>query len=238
MHDARGAEEGRERTAGTWQLPLPGWVRLVLWTGLLAVAAYVAGWAVAGSLRAGYEPREQAISELFELGAPAASRAILVASLLLSGVVFLALAPALHRTLPGAGRSGPVLVAVAGIGTLGVVAAPCTPGCPGAASSTIDLWHTITAGTGYTALAAAPLAFGWRLRAAEPRLARWSAVVGGAAIVLFALHTLDLGLFAPGVQQRLFNTVADAWYVLIAAAILLRDARRRRRVTVAQQAGP
>ncbi len=238
MDSATGAGEGRDRTAGAWQLPLPGWMRLTLWGGLVAVVAYVAGWAVAGSIRAGYEPREQAISELFELGAPFASRAILVASLLLSGVVFLALAPALHRTLPGAGRLGPVLVAVAGVGTLGVVAAPCTPGCPGADNSALDLWHTVTAGTGYTALAAAPIAFGWRLREAEPPLARWSLLIGAAAIVLFGLHTLELGLLAPGVQQRVFNTVADAWYVLIAAAVLLRDARHRRTVAVAQRARP
>ena len=238
MRSAMGHHDGGDSTAGAWQLPLPGWVRLTLWAGLVAVAAYVAGWAIAGSLRAGYEPSEQAISELFELGAPAASRALLVVTLLLSGAVFLALAPALHRTLPGEGRFGPVLVAVAGVGTLGVVAAPCTPGCPGAANSTLDLWHTITAGIGYSTLAAAPLAFGWRLRAAEPRLARWSAVIGAAAILLFVLHTLDIGLLAPGAQQRLFNTVADAWYVMIAAAILLRDARLRRSVAVEQRARP
>lgn len=220
-----------------WDLPAPRWVRATLWGSLLAVTVYVGGWAVAGHLRPGYDPSEQAISELFELGAPWISRGPLIAGLLLSGVAFLALAPALHRTLPGRGPTGPVLVAIAGVGTLGVIAAPCTPGCPGAATSGFDLWHTITAGTGYTALAAAPLAFAWRLRDAEPVMAAWSAVIGAASIVLFALHTLDVGLLDPGVQQRVFNTVADAWYVLIVVWIMVRDVRERRHHLVSARSG-
>ena len=219
---------GAERTRSHWRLPLPVWVRGTLWGSLVAVTIYIGGWAVAGQLLPGYDPREQAISELFELGAPWAARGPLVAGLVLSGVAFLALAPALHRTLPGHGLTGPVLVAVAGVGTLGVLAAPCTPGCPGAAASTIDLWHSVTAGTGYTALAVAPMAFAWRLRRVEPGLARWSALLAAAALVLFTLHTLGIGLLPPGVQQRVFNTVADAWYVLIVVWVLVQDARRRR----------
>ena len=217
-----------ELDATGWALPAPAWVRAVLWGSLVAVVSYVGGWAVAGQLRPGYDPRQQAISELFELGAPWASRGLLVASLLLSGVAFLALSPALHRTLPGRGLAGPLLVAIAGVGTLGVVAAPCTPGCPGAESSTVDLWHSITAGAGYTALAAAPLAFAWRLRQVEPVLARWSALIGGSSAALFAVHTLDLGLLDEGVGQRVFNTVADAWYVLVVVWILARHARATR----------
>lgn len=210
-----------------WQLPAPPWVRATLWGSLVAVTTYIGGWAVAGQLRPGYDPREQAISELFELGAPWASRGLLVVGLLASGVAFLALAPALHRTLPGHGLTGPVLVAIAGVGTLGVLAAPCTPGCPGAASSTLDLWHSVTAGAGYTALAAAPMAFAWRLRGVEPGMARWSALLAVAALVLFAIHSLGGGLLPPGLQQRVFNTVADAWYVLIVVWILVQDARQR-----------
>lgn len=212
------------RSPASWGLPAPRWVRLTLWGSLSAVTLYVGGWLLAGWWRADYDPQQQAISELFELGAPGTSRWMLVAGLLASGVAFLALAPALHRTLPGHGRTGPVLVAVAGIGTLGVVAAPCTPGCPGAATSTLDLWHSITAGVGYSALVAAPLAFAWRLRVAAPVLAVWSACIGGTAAVLFAVHTLGVDLLDPGAAQRLFNTVADAWYVLVVVWILVRDA--------------
>ncbi len=198
------------------QWAVPRWVRGALWFGLVAVVLYVAGWAIAGQVRADYDPLEQAISELFALGAPWSSRGLLLAGLVLSGIAFLWLAPALHRALPGRGRLGPALVVVAGLGTLGVVAAPCTEGCPGADTSTTDTWHAITAGVGYTALVLAPLAFAWRLRRALPALARWSAIIGGTGLVLFGIYVLGLVDAVPGLQQRVFNTIADAWYVLVA----------------------
>ena len=198
------------------------WVRGALWFGLVAVVLYVAGWAVAGQVRADYDPLEQAISELFALGAPWSSRGLLLAGLVLSGIAFLWLAPALHRALPGQGQLGPALVVVAGIGTLGVVAAPCTEGCPGTGTSTTDTWHAITAGVGYTALVLAPLAFAWRLRRALPALARWSAIIGGTGLVLFGIYVFGLVDAGPGLQQRVFNTVADAWYVLVAVWVLRR----------------
>jgi hypothetical protein len=213
-----------EAQTGEATYPVPTWVRGAMWFGLAAVALYVAGWAVAGQVRADYDPTEQAISELFALGAPLTSRGPLVVGLVLSGIAFLLLAPALHRALPGRGRLGPLLVVVAGIGTLGVVAAPCTDGCPGTGTSTTDTWHAVTAGVGYGALVLAPLAFGWRIRRALPGLARWSAVIGGAGLTLFVVYVLGLLEGVPGVQQRLFNTVADGWYVLVAVWVLRRDA--------------
>jgi hypothetical protein len=217
----------RTPTAGD-AFPVPGWVRGAMWFGLLAVALYVAGWAVAGQLREGYDPTRQAISELFALGSPWPSRGPVLAGLVLSGVAFLVLAPALHRALPGRGRLGPVLVVVAGVGTLGVVAAPCTDGCPGTGTSTTDTWHAITAGVGYGALVLAPLAFAWRMRGALPAMAAWSAAIGATALVLFAVHVLGVLDAASGLQQRLFNTIADAWYVLVAVWVLRRDTLARR----------
>ncbi len=206
---------------------LSRWVRGALWFGLVAVSVYVVAWLVGGWLRPGYDPATQAISELFELGAPWPSRGPLLAGLLLSGLAFLVLAPALDRAVPGEGRLGPVLVVIAGVGTLGVVAAPCPPGCPGADTSSFDLWHTITAGGGYTALVLAPLAFAWRVRSHEPGLARWSLLVGGSAAALFLAHVLGLVPGAPGLLQRIFNTLADAWYVLVAVWLLRRHRRAR-----------
>ena len=203
--------------------PLPGWVRGSMWFGLVAVTLYIAGWAIAGQVRDGYDPSEQAISELFEIGAPWVSRWWLVAGLALSGVAFLLLAPALDRALPGEGRLGPALVVLAGVGTLGVLAAPCTSSCPEFVTTTTDSWHVINAGLGYSALASAPLAFAWRLRQHTPRLARWSAIIGGVSVLLFLVHVTGLVPVAPGLQQRVFNTIADAWYVLIVVAVLRRD---------------
>jgi hypothetical protein len=214
--------------------PVPLWVRGALWFGLVAVVVYVAGWALAGRIRADHDPREQAISELFALGAPWSSRGLLLAGLVLSGLAFLWLAPALDRALPGRGRLGPALVVVAGLGTLGVVAAPCTESCPGTGTSTTDTWHAITAGVGYGALVLAPVAFAWRLRWARPALARWSVIIGGTGLVLFAVYALGLVDAVPGLQQRVFNTIADAWYVLVAVWVLRRDAEARRGPVVSE----
>ena len=220
--------EAAQITTREGNFPVAGWVRSAVWFGLVAVVLYVAGWAVAGQRREDYDPTEQAISELFALGAPWVSRGPLVAGLVLSGIAFLWLAPALHRTLPGRGLPGPVLVVLAGLGTLGVVAAPCTDGCPGADTSVTDTWHAITAGVGYTALVLAPLAFAWRIRVELPGLARWSAIIGGTGLVLFGIYVLGLVDAVPGLQQRVFNTIADAWYVLVAVWVLRRDHRARR----------
>lgn len=221
----------RTSPAAAVAAPLPRSVRAALWFGFVAVSLYVGGWALGGQVRAGYDPAEQAISELFELGAPWSSRGPLVAGLVLSGVAFLVLAPALHRALPGDGRLGPVLVVLAGVGTLGAVVAPCSAGCPGTGATATDTWHTITAGGGYTALVLAPVAFAWRLRRAAPRLAAWSVAIGGTSVVLFGLYVLGTVDAAPGLQQRVFNTLADLWYVLIAVWLLRRDA-------LARDAGP
>jgi hypothetical protein len=205
--------------------PLPGGTRATLWFGLVAVTFYIAGWITAGGVREGYRPTEQAISELFEIGAPWASRGLLTVGLALSGVAFLLLARVLHRALPGDGHSGPALVALAGVGTLGVLAAPCTAGCPGFGTTATDTWHVLTAGLGYGALASAPLAFAWRLWQPAPALARWSAILGGVSVALFAAHVTGAIPVAPGLQQRIFNTVADGWYVLIAVHLLRRGRR-------------
>jgi hypothetical protein len=211
------------RSPATGQERAPSWTLGTLWFGLVAVTVYVLGWLVAGRLRDGYVPSQQAISELFELGAPWSSRGLLVVGLVLSGVAFLLLAPVLDRCLPGQGRLGPVLVAVAGIGTLGVIAAPCSPGCPGAGTTPFDTWHTVAAGVGYGALVLAPLAFAWRLRSDERTLAVWSALIGGVALALFLAYLGGAFGGAPGTAQRVFNTLADAWYVLIAVWLLRRD---------------
>jgi hypothetical protein len=219
------ASPGTGHAVVTTDEPAPRWIRRTLWFGLVAVSAYVLGWLVAGRVRDGYDPTQQAISELFELGAPWPSRGLLLVGLTLSGVAFLLLAPVLHRCLPGEGRLGPVLVAVAGIGTLGVIAAPCSPGCPGAGTTAFDLWHTVAAGVGYGALVVAPLAFAWRLRSSERTLAVWSAVIGAVAGALFLAYLGGLFDAAPGLAQRVFNTLADAWYVLVVVWLLARERR-------------
>jgi hypothetical protein len=197
-------------------------VRVAAIAAIVGLGAYIGGWAIAGVVRAGYDPREQAISELFELGAPCTSRGWIVVGLLLSGVALIAFGPTLDRGLPGTGRLGPLLVVVSGVFTVLVVAAPCSPGCPGTGTAWNDTAHTITAGAGYASLVLAPLAFAWRLRRAAPRLAAWSFALGAVAGAGFVVRYLGVVPAWPGAQQRLFNTVADAWYLLVAVRLLRR----------------
>ncbi len=203
------------------------YVRRAAIGAIAGLGAYVGGWLLAGAVREDHDPFDQAISELFELGAPWSSRGWVVAGLLLSGVALVAFGPALDRGLPGRGRLGPTLVVVAGVFTVLVVGAPCSAGCPGTGAAWNDTAHTITAGTGYLALVLAPLAFAWRLRRVAPRLAAWSWVIGGLALVAFAIRYLGVVPRWPGLQQRVFNTLADLWYLLVALWLLRAGSRDR-----------
>lgn len=189
----------------------------VLVAGACGVVAYVAAWALAGVLTPEYDALRQAISELFASGAPPLPRIMLTVILVVTGLGLGPFGFALERTLPVQGRVGPWLVALAAV-MIGLVGAfPCTEGCPGAATSTTDLLHTVTAAIGYLALILAPVAYGLRLREALPRFATVSLVLGGLALVGFVVRYTGLfDLPLGGLQQRLLNTLADLWYVVAA----------------------
>lgn len=206
---------------------IPRWAVVVSALGAAGVVAYVTAWAVAGVLTPGYDPRRQAISELFALEAPTGPRLLLIAALVVTGVLLVAMGPALHRGLPGEGLAGPVLTSLSGIGTVAVALAPCSDGCPGFGTSLTDSLHTLTAAFGYLTLIAAPLAFAVRLRPHLPWFAAVSAVLGGVASIGFVLRYGGVVPSMPGLQQRILNTTADVWYV-IAALVVVERARTRR----------
>lgn len=201
--------------------------RVLMVLTIVGVLTYVATWAVLGALAPGYDPLRQAISELFDLGAPAWQRDTLAVVLLVTGVALLPVGPVLDRLLPGTGRLGPWLAVLAGLGTLSVAFFPCTPGCPGVGTTFTDTMHVVLAGGGYLGLVLAPLAFAWRLRHTSWRdLALAGLVLGGVATVGFVVRNLGVDVLA-GLQQRIFNTLADAWYVLAAALVLRRGQAAR-----------
>lgn len=214
--------------------PVPRWAVGVAVAGAVGVLVYVASWAVAGVLTPGYDPAHQAISELFALQSPRVPRLLLTVSLVLTGGLLVAAGPALHRGLPGRGLVGPVLASLAGVGTVAVALAPCSQGCPGFGATPTDSWHTVTAGSGYLAFVAAPLAFAVRVRVHLPGFARLSVLLGGFALVAFVVRYGGLLGPLPGVQQRTMNTVADLWYVVAAVVVVQRagvgalPSRRRR----------
>lgn len=203
------------------------WAAPIAVAGVLGVLAYIGTWVSGGILWDGYDPTRQAISELFAIGAPAGSRVPLSIGLAASGIGLTAFGWAMHVGLPGRGRLGPALAVVSGVMTVAVVFFPCTAECPGAGSSFTDTMHVVTAGSGYVALMLAPLATGWRVRDRLPGLALASWVLGGAALALFLARTVGFAPEYSGLQQRIFNTVADAWYVVAAVVIVRRDRRHR-----------
>lgn len=192
--------------------------------GAVGVVLYVGSWAIAGMLWDGYDPARQAISELFALGAPTASRVLVSAGLGVSAIGLVVFGWALDRGLPGQGPLGPGLAGLSGLMTLGVIAFPCSDGCPGLGMTVTDTGHVVTATLGYLALMLAPLAIGWRVREHLPRFAMASWGIGGLALVLLLLaRTLGLVPELSGLQQRVFNTIADAWYVLAAVVLVQRN---------------
>lgn len=202
----------------------PAWTRPVVVLGAASVLAYVSAWAVAGVWHPNYDPVTQAISDLFAVGAPTGPARLLMGALVLTGVALIPFALALHRALPGQGAAGPAAAAVAGAATALIAAFPCSPGCPGLGASTTDTGHVVLAIIGYGALVAAPILFARRLWGHDDRLARASLALGAVAAVGLAARSLGLAPAIAGLQQRLYNTVADAWYVL-AAVVVLRRAR-------------
>ena len=202
--------------------------RLLLVLTVVGVLAYVATWFVLGLVADGYDPLRQAISELFDLAAPAWQRRTLAGVLLVTGVALLPVGPVLDRVLPGAGRLGPALAVLAGVGTTLVAFFPCTDGCPGVGASFTDTMHTVLAGGGYIGLVTAPVAFWWRLRDTPYRdVAIAGLVLGGTATLGFVVRNLGVDVYG-GLQQRVFNTLADAWYVVAAVAVLRRTQRASR----------
>lgn len=207
---------------------VPTWAAVTAAVGAAGVVVYVGSWVAAGFLTPEYDPFQQAISELFAHGAPALPRWLVTGSLGLTGVLLTVAGPALDRGLPGEGRLGPVLTTLSGIGTVGVAVFPCSDGCPGFGTSLTDTMHTVTAGVSYGALITAPVAFGRRLRGHDDRFAAVSTLLGGLAIAGFVVRYGGLAGPYGGLQQRVMNTLADAWYVLAGVAVVRRWRRARR----------
>ena len=191
--------------------------RALLLLGVVGVAAYVATWALLGIVAPDHDPFRDAISQLFDLGAPVPHRTLLTTVLAVTGVLLVAVAFALDRALPGEGRVAVWLTVVAGLGTVLVTPFPCSDGCPGFGVTTTDTLHTVLAGGGYVGLVLAPLAWAWRLRDTdEGLLVLLGLLLGGLATVGFVTRNV-VGLDAlGGLQQRVFNTAADLWFVAAA----------------------
>lgn len=188
------------------------------------VVQFVAAWAVLGAIRDGYDPSSQAISELAEVGSP--TRTAMTTSLILFGLLVAAFVPTLLRALRG-GVPAATAVLLNAVGSIGAGTFPCSPGCPGPATSLSDLGHILAAFLSYLGLILAPLATAWRLRrvAARPALRRVSFVIGLLTLASVLAWVGGVASPAGGALQRVATTAGDTWYIVIAIVILRSDGK-------------
>lgn len=180
--------------------------------GIAGPAVFVLGWSLNGLRIDGYDPLNDAISQLAREGAPTRT------SMTLCFVAFGVLVPLWAGTVAKeleAPTLRPVVI-TAGLATLAVAAIPLSrePG------GTQDLLHSVVAGIGYVAMAATPLVAAIALR----RSGRGAAALASLAIGAVSFGALVATLFADGSGgfQRLGLTVVDAWHVAAAVWVLRR----------------
>lgn len=178
------------------------------WGGIVGPSAFMAAWIVGGSMRPGYSPVDDAISQLAAAGIP--NRAVMTAGFIGFGVGVPIYAAALRACVPG-----PAWITAAGTGlaTLGVAAFPL------GGSPTTDMVHTGLAVLGYATLVATPLLAAGPLRASgHSRAALASAATGVASGLCLAATGLGP---ANGLLQRAGLTLGHTWLAASAAWMLL-----------------
>lgn len=185
--------------------------------GLLAPASFVTAWAVFGARREGYDPVEQAISQLARIGTP--ERLGMTSGFVAFGLLLPVFASRLPALLE-AGRPLRTSMVVAGVSTLAVAALPLQREEGGIG----DVLHAIAAGTGYLAMAASPTvgALGLRRSGRRTAAALSVAVTGVSAAALVA----SVAGGPTGVLQRTGLGVVDAWFAAGAVWVLTRPAAR------------
>ena len=172
--------------------------------GVLAPAAFVGAWAICGALRDdGYDPVQDAISQLARIGSP--TRAGMTAGFVGFGLLL----PVFAQRLPdllGAGRAVRVAATVAGVSTLGVAALPLQeePGGPR------DALHAVAAGIGYAAMAATPLIAATALR--RTGRGRAATLSVGVGVVSATALAVSVTTGPTGLWQRIGLGVVDVWF--------------------------
>jgi hypothetical membrane protein len=179
----------------------------LLFGGVLGPAAFVAAWAILGLTASGYSPVDDAISRLGAVGAP--TRPAMTAGFVAYGMGLVLFGMALRSILPGGAWASAI---VTGVAAWGVAAFPL-------GSAAGDPLHDAFAVLGYLSLLSVPLL-------AAPELARnhhrrWAAcsvavgIVSGACLLATAIDPVH------GLSQRAGLTIADAWVIAFAIALLL-----------------
>ena len=181
---------------------------------MLAPASFIAAWATFGARREGYDPVEQAISQLARVDSP--ERWGMTAGFVSFGVL-LPLAATRLPDLLRAGRPLRTSMVLAGVSTLAVAVLPLQreEGGPG------DLLHAVAAGAGYLAMAASPTLGARGLRQSGHR----AAAAASVAVTLTSVTALVASVTAgpTGLFQRLGLGVVDLWFISCGLWLLGRD---------------
>ena len=215
-------------TCSSWAEPSPATLRALALCGLAAPVVFTVAW-IAGTLaQDGYSARREDVSALAAQTADAAW--IVITGLVLTGALTAAFAPALHVAVCGGrgSRIGPVLVALAGLGVmgLGLLRNDCstlTSACKARVETGDVSWqhvaHDALSIPVFALAVIAPIVMAPRFRA-DPKwasFASWSLVTAAALTLLFLLAGIEAIPGWGGLVQRVAVSLAFLW--LAAAAV-------------------
>jgi hypothetical protein len=201
------------------------WLVLLAACGMLAPLVYSTSALVASRTYSGFSHLTTFISELGATGAPSA-HLMNFGGFLPYGVLVIALAAALHRTLRSAagGWLGPMLLAVYGLAYVALAFASCDYGCAAAAPSLPHRIHFLLGDLIVVAAVAAPVALYPRMLSdpAWSSLARATLVLPASAWLVFSVTLVGL---PGGVRQRLWLLLLFIWIELVSVRLLRTRAR-------------
>ena len=192
---------------------------------MLAPLVYSTSALVASRTYSGFSHLTTFISELGATGAPSA-HLMNFGGFLPYGILVIALAAALHRTLRSAagGWLGPMLLGVYGLAYVALAFASCDYGCAAAAPSLSHRIHFLLGDLIVVAAVAAPVAL-YPPMLGDPAwssLARATLVLPASAWLVFSVAMVGL----PGaVRQRLWLLLLFIWIELVSVRLLRTGAR-------------
>jgi hypothetical protein len=204
--------------------------RLQALCGLLAPLVFTAAWVAAGLVQSHYDARREDISAL--AAETADDPWIMISGLVVAGALTVAFSPTLHRVLARGSLVGPALVALDGLGVigLGVLRNDCssrTAACETRVEAGAVSWHhtahDVLSAPVFALAVAAPLVLALRFRRdpAFAPLVPVSIVTSFALAALFAAAGLETIPGWEGVLQRLAATIAFLWLGAVAFRLLL-----------------
>jgi hypothetical membrane protein len=193
-------------------------VRYLAAAGIVGPVLYTVTWLVLGFLEPTYSHTRDPISNLSAIGAPFAL--VMTSIIVVFALLIVVFAYGLHRGLPPGFWAGPAVLAIAGVGYVGIALAPLNLADPGDP----NVPHTISASVTVFALMLAPILLFPRLRRGPEwrTLGVYSIVTTVAALAFAVLASLPAFAGWAGLMQRLVLEVVLVWMIVIAIRLYVR----------------